>query len=108
MVNQSVNEFYTQCLFEIDALPQYVMLLLDITTTFFKNLSLQVRKLLITEKVQFPPIPLNETNQQENQKIILVRNAAVEAEKKIITINAAVQPASRSCHLAADLINLLP
>ena len=43
MVNQSVNEFYTQFLFEIDALPQDAVFLLDISATFFNNLSLEVR-----------------------------------------------------------------
>ena len=39
MVNQSLNEFYTCFLFKIDALPQYVVLPLDISATFFKFLS---------------------------------------------------------------------
>ena len=43
MVNQSVNEFYTQFLFEIDALPQEVEFPLDIAATLFKNLSPDVR-----------------------------------------------------------------
>ena len=36
MVNQSVNEFYTQFLFKIDAIPQDYMFLLDIATFFNK------------------------------------------------------------------------
>ena len=48
MVNQSVNEFYTQFLFKIDALPQDVVLLVDIVATFFKNWSPDMRELLIS------------------------------------------------------------
>ena len=43
MANQSVNEFYTLFLFKIDAPPQDVAVPLDIATTFFKNLSHDVR-----------------------------------------------------------------
>ena len=43
MVNQSVNEFYTQFLFKIDALPQDVVFLIDIATNFFKNWSPDMR-----------------------------------------------------------------
>ena len=48
MVNQSVNEFYTQFLFKIDAQPQDVVLLVDIVTTFFKNWSPDMREILIS------------------------------------------------------------
>ena len=51
MVNQSVNEFYTQFLFKIDALPHAVVLPLDIAATFFNKLSPGVRHLLISEGV---------------------------------------------------------
>ena len=57
MVNQSVNEFNTQFLFKIDALSQDVTFPLDIATTFFKNLSPDVRGFLISEGVQVPPRP---------------------------------------------------
>ena len=43
MVNKSVNDFYTQFLIKIDALPQDVAFPLDIAATFFKNLSPDVR-----------------------------------------------------------------
>ena len=43
MVNQPVNEFYTQFLFKIDALPQDVAFPLDIAATFFKNSITDVR-----------------------------------------------------------------
>ena len=46
-INQSVNEFYTRFLFKIDALPQELGFPLDINTTFFKNLSPDVRELFI-------------------------------------------------------------
>ena len=54
MINQWVNEFYTRFLFKIDALPQEVGFLLDIATTFFKNLSPGFRGFLISEGVQVP------------------------------------------------------
>ena len=38
MVNQSVNDFYTRFLFKVDALPQDVIFLLDISATFSNNL----------------------------------------------------------------------
>ena len=65
---------------------------LDINTTFFNNLSLNLREFLISEDVQVPPRPPTETNQQENQRLLLVKNAAMESEKKIIMIKAALQP----------------
>ena len=54
MINQSVNEFYTQFLFKIDALPQEVGFPLDIAAKFFKNLSPNVREFIISEGVQVP------------------------------------------------------
>ena len=38
VVNQSVNEFYTQIIFKIDAFPQDLVFLLDIAAIFFNNL----------------------------------------------------------------------
>ena len=43
MVNQSVNEFYSRFPFKIDALPQNVSSLVDISATFFNNLSTDAR-----------------------------------------------------------------
>ena len=57
MVNQLVNEFYTQLLFKVDALPQYVAFPLDIASTFFNNLSPNVREFLISEGFDVPPSP---------------------------------------------------
>ena len=51
-VNQSVSEFYTRFLFKIDALPHDVAFPLDIASTFFNNLSPDVREFLISEGVQ--------------------------------------------------------
>ena len=48
MVNQSVNEFYTQFRSKIDALPQDVAFPLEIAATFFKKLSSDVRRFLIS------------------------------------------------------------
>ena len=38
MVNQSVNDFYTRFLFKMNALPQDVVLPLDISPNFSNNL----------------------------------------------------------------------
>ena len=106
MVNQSVNEFYTQFFFKIDALPQDVAFSLEISATFFNNLSPDVRELLISEGVQVPPIPQTENNHKGNQRLLLVRNTAMESEKKIRTIKAAAQTASGSRHLRTFMIML--
>ena len=98
MINQSENEFYTQFLFKSDAIPQDVVFPLDIAVTFFNNLSTKVREFFISEGVQVPPRPPYKTNHQGNQRLPLVRNAAVESEKKITTIKEAVQPAIVSRH----------
>ena len=90
MVNDSVN---SRLLFLIDALPQDSALPLYIAATFFNNLSPKVRQFLISEGVQVTPRPRTENNHQVNQRLRLVRNAEVNAEKKIRTIKAAVQPA---------------
>ena len=79
MVYQSVNEFYTRFLFKIDALPQDVAFILEISATFFSNLSPKVREFLISEGVQVPPRPPTENNHQGNHRLLLVRNAVVEA-----------------------------
>ena len=71
MVNQSVKKFCTQFLFKIDALPQDMVLPLDINETFFNNLIPDVREFLISERVWVPQRPPTETNNQVNQRIIL-------------------------------------
>ena len=63
-VNQSVNDFYTWFIFKIYAIPQDVVLLLDTAATFFKNLSPEMRELLISEGILVPPRPHTETNHQ--------------------------------------------
>ena len=45
MINQSVNEFYAQFLFKIDALPQDAVFSLEISVTFLNNLIPDVRDL---------------------------------------------------------------
>ena len=90
MVNQSANEFYTQSLFKIDALPQDVAFPLEIVATFFNNLSSDVREFFIPEGFQVPPRLPIENNHQRNQRLLLVRNTAVEAEKNIRTTKATV------------------
>ena len=82
MVNKSVNEFNTQFLFKIDALPQYVLFPLDISITVFNNFSPNVRELLISEGVHLPSRPPTKTNRQGNKRLLLVRNAVVEAGNK--------------------------
>ena len=47
MISHPVNQFYTQFLFKIDALPQDVVSPLDIATTLFKNSIPEVRQFLI-------------------------------------------------------------
>ena len=79
MVNQWVNDFYTQFFFKIDALPKDVAFPLDIATTFFNNFGLDVINLLISEGFQVTPRPPTENNNWVNQRVPLVRNAAVEA-----------------------------
>ena len=98
MVNQLVNEFYTRLLFKIDKLPQELGFPLEISATFFNNLSPDVREFLISEGVQVPQILPTETNHQGNQRLLLVRNAALEAEKNTRTIKSAIQPAGGSFH----------
>ena len=57
MVNQSINEFYTQFFFKIGALPPEVGFLLEIAATFFNNSSPDVKEFLISEGVQVTQIP---------------------------------------------------
>ena len=64
MVNQSVNEFYTRFLFEIDALPQEVVFPLYIYATFFKILIPKVIEFLLSGGVQVTPRQPTETNHQ--------------------------------------------
>ena len=71
MFNQLVNEFYTQFLFKIDALPQYLLFLIYIAATNFNNVSTKMRELLISEGFQFPLSPPTDTNHQVNQRLLL-------------------------------------
>ena len=80
MINHSVNEFHTWFLFKIYALLQEVVLPLVIVATFFINLSPDVREFLISEGVQVSLRLQSETNHQGNHRLLLVRNAAPEAE----------------------------
>ena len=57
-----------------------------------------VRDFLISEGVQVPQRLPIETNHQINQRVVLVRNAAVEAEKKIRTIKGLLQPEGGNLH----------
>ena len=98
MVNQSVNEFYTQFLSKIYALPQDAAFPLDISTTFFNKLSPDVREFLISDGFQIPPRPPTKNNHQGNQRLLLVINAAAGAENNTRAIKAAVQPESGSRH----------
>ena len=69
MGNQLVNKFYTQFLFKMDALLQYVVFQIDITATFFNDLSPDGRKFWVSEGVHSPPWPPTETNNQGNQRL---------------------------------------
>ena len=106
MFNHLVNYFYTRFLFKIDALPQVIIFPLDIAENFFDNLSTNVRDLFISEGVQVPPRPPNETNHQGNQRLFLVINTAVEAKNNTRTIKAWVQPEIGSCHPRIFMIML--
>ena len=90
MVNQSINYFYTWFLFKIDALPQDMVFSLEISATFFNKLSPKIRDFLISEGAQDPPRTPTQTNHQRNQRLLLVRNSAMGALNKIITIQATV------------------
>ena len=48
MFNQLVNVIFTQFLIKVDAFPRYVVFPLEFSTTFFNNLSPEVRELLIS------------------------------------------------------------
>ena len=82
MFNQSVNKFYTRLLFKIDSPSQDVTFPLDIAATFFKNLIPDGREFLVPEGFQVPPRPPTENIHQGDQRLLLVRNEAAEAEKK--------------------------
>ena len=98
MIDQSVNKFNTIFIFKIDKIPQEVGFLLDIAASFLNNLSPYVSEFLISEGVQVTRRLPTETNHYGNQRIILVRNAALKAEKINRTIKASVQPAGGSLY----------
>ena len=72
LVNYSVDGFYMWFLFKIDALPQDVVFLLEIVAIFFNNLSPDVWEFLIPKGFQISQILPIDTNNQENQRTILV------------------------------------
>ena len=78
--------------------PQDVVFTLYITATFFKILSPNIREFLISERVQVPPRTITKIDHQGNHKLLLIRNAAVEAENKTRTIKVAVQPEKGNFH----------
>ena len=98
MINQLVNYFYTWFLFKIDALPQEVGFPLEISATFFNNLSPDIRKFLISEGVKVPQRLPTETYHQGNQRLLLFINAVMESEKKTRKTKAAVQPVGGGLH----------
>ena len=98
MVIQSINEFYTRFLFKIYAITQDVAIPLDISTTFFNNLITNVRELFILEGLQVPQRLTTETNHKGNQRLLLIRNAAVVAEKNTRTIKSVVKKSGEILH----------
>ena len=48
MINQSVNDFYSRFLFNIDALLNDELFLMDIAETLFKKITLGFRDLLVS------------------------------------------------------------
>ena len=91
MLDQSVNYFYRHFMFNIDAITQDKMFLLDIAATLLTFLSPDVQEFLVSEGVQIPARLTRKTNHQGNQKLLLVKDAAVEADKNNRTIKAAFQ-----------------
>ena len=98
MVNQSVNEFYTQFLLRIYSIQQVVVLTLGITATLLNSLRPDITEFLTSEGVHPPPRPPTKTNHQVNPRLFLVINVDVETENKIRTIKAVMKPASRGLH----------
>ena len=92
MVNQSVNKFYNQFLFNIDALSQKEVFLLDIVEAFFNNLIPNLWEVLVSDVFYIPTRTPAETNNQGNQRLILVRKSEVGDDKNIRTIKASFQP----------------
>ena len=75
---------------------------MDIGVIFFKNLSPDVRELLIPEGVHVTSWPPTETNHPGKQRLLLVKNAAVEFKKKqeqnIGSATRKWRPPSREIH----------
>ena len=62
MLDQSVNYFYRHLLFNIDALPQNKMFLLNIVATLLIVLSPDAQEFLVSEGVQIPARLTRKTN----------------------------------------------
>ena len=65
---------------------------MDIESKFFKKVSPKFWEFLVSEEVNTPSMPLPETNNQVNQRLMLLTNVTGEAEKKTITIKKDLQP----------------
>ena len=74
MVNYPVNEFMPSFSSKLMH-SQKNIFPLDISATFFNNLSPDVKEFIISEWVEVLPRPPTETNHQVNQRILLVKNA---------------------------------
>ena len=68
------------------------MFLLDIASTLLTFLSPDVQEFLVSEGVQIPERITRKTNHQGNQRILLLKDAEVKADKNNGTIKAAFQP----------------
>ena len=65
---------------------------MDIESKFFKKVSPKFWEFLVSEEVNTPSMPPPETNNQVNQRLMLLINVTGEAEKKTITIKKDLQP----------------
>ena len=83
MVNHSINGFHAQFLLKIDALLQNVVFPLYITATFFNNLIPEITFFLTSEGGHFYPRPRTETNNQWNQRLLLIVIVAVKTENNL-------------------------
>ena len=81
MVKSNQISFIPRFLLNIDTLLQENIFMMDIAGTFFSNLSNYVQEFLVYKVLKVTKISLTKTNQQWNQRLLLVSNALVEAEK---------------------------
>ena len=77
-------------MFKLDSLPQDDLFPLDISETFFGSLSPDNWEFLVSEVVQVSTRLPVETNNQVNQRLLLVKIVSVEAENNFRMIKSTV------------------